>query len=431
MRHSFQLKHLSAIDIPRGDAFETLAAFFQNIQQAQPLTLMFGLGALVLLLLARAPLQKLLNNAGVKHKTAMVLGRMAPLAVVILATAVAALFAKNSSLSVVGNIPAGLPIPSLEFFAAEGWIALLPSAVLIALVGYVESVSVAKVLAARRRQKIDANQELVALGVSNIAASLVGSMPVAGGFSRSVVNFDAGARTQRAAIFTSLIIAIVAVFFTRWFQHLPNAVLAAIIVVAVLQLVDIAGAKAIWAYDKADGAALLSTAIAVMLLGIEAGLLVGIGLSLSLYLWRTSQPHMAVVGQMPDSTNFRNVNRHVVKTLDSVLMVRIDENLYFANAAAVESYLMEHAASGQSPGQPLRHIVLLMSAVSYVDASALEMLEHLEHDFGDAGVTLHLAEVKGPVMDRLLTTKLGRSLVPQRVHLSANDAWNALSTEKN
>jgi SulP family sulfate permease len=421
-----QLKHLSGIELERGDLFATVIPFFQRISESHVPTLLFGFISILLLLLARKPLARLLVTLGVAQGSAVIIGRTAPLVIVIGSTVVASVSqAEGYSLSVVGAIPEGLPVPGIAFLSAEGWVALLPSAILIALVGYVESVSVAKVLAARRRQKIDANRELAALGMSNIAAAIGGAMPVAGGFSRSVVNFDAGARTQFAAIVTATLVAVVAAFFTDWFYYLPNAVLAAIIVVAVLQLVDISGAIAIWRYDRADGVALLATGLAVPVLGIESGLLIGIGLSLVLYLWRTSQPHMAILGRVPDTDHFRNVNRYRVDTLPSVLIIRVDENLYFANADAVETYLMQKVACNDD----IHHVVLLMSAVNYIDSSALEMLEHLELDFRATGVSMHLAEVKGPVMDRLRHTLLGEALSDKRIHLSAKHAWNALGKQ--
>ncbi len=419
-----QIKHLTGIELERGHALETLHAFVQQLDQLHTVTLAFGVVAIVALLLGRQPLVRMLQRLGMSARGATLASRTAPLAVVIGSTVAAALLGADRShdLAVVGGIPAGLPWPSLSFFAAEGWLELFPSAVLIALVGYVESVSVAKVLAARRRQKIDANKELTALGITNMAAAVAGTMPVAGGFSRSVVNFDAGAQTQLAAIITAMLVAFVALFFTAWFYYLPNAVLAAIIVVAVAQLIDLDTARRTWAYDRADGAALAVTFVAVFVLGIELGLLVGIGLSLALYLWRTSRPHMAVMGRVPGTEHFRNVNRHVVETDPSLVVIRIDENIYFANAAQVEEYVAQHLTAMPEA----RHVLLVMTAVSYIDASGLEMLEHLEEDLSHAGVTLHLAEVKGPVADRLAVSRLGKR-VADRTYLTTDLAFCAIT----
>lgn len=422
-----QLGPLAGINLGHGDALSTLQGFSVRLDDIHGPTLAFGLTGIALLLAGRTPLVRLLRSNGLSEKTASTVSRTAPLAVVILSTLAAWVLDADRAhdLSVVGAVPAGLPAPSLGFLAAPGWGTLLPSAVLIALVGYVESVSVAKVLAARRRQKIEANRELTALGASNFAAAVAGAMPVAGGFSRSVVNFDAGARTQLAGIVTAILVALVALFFTGWFHHLPKATLAAIIVVAVVQLVDTGAVRRIWAYDRADGAALTATFAAVLVLGIELGLMVGIGLSLALYLWRTSQPHIAVVGRVPGTEHFRNIERHTVETDPRVLAVRIDENIYFADAAQVEDFIIRHVAEAPRT----RHLLLVMTAVSYIDTSGLEMLEHLEEDLAHAGVILHLAEVKGPVQDRLRHTRFG-ARVADRIYLTTDQAFDTLTKEK-
>lgn len=419
-----QIKPLTAIDPVRVNAFQTLQAFISRFGETQLVTLAFSLTALILLLTGRGPLVRLLQRLGMDARGATLASRTVPLIVIILATLAAAMLDADSAygLAVVGTVPAGLPIISLDFLAAPGWRELLPSAMLIALVGYVESVSVAEVLAARRRQKIDANRELIGLGVSNLAAALAGTLPVAGGFSRSVVNFDLGAHTQLAGLISAGLIGVVALFFTPWFYYLPDAVLAAIIVVAVAQLIDVNGARRIWAYDHGDGAALAVTFLAVLGLGIELGLLMGIGLSLALYLWRTGHPHIAVVGRIPGTEHFRNVNRHVVETQPRVLAVRIDESIYFANAAQIEDFITRHLAA--APGT--QELLLVMTAVNAIDASGLEMLERLEEALGDAGVTVHLAEVKGPVQDRLRHTRLAQRLAG-RIHLTADRAFERLT----
>ncbi|MES1944451.1 sulfate transporter [Salinisphaera sp. PC39] len=421
-----QLRHLTGIDLARGDAFDTVHAAVAHIGEIHWPTAAFAATAIVLLLLARGPLVRALSALGVDQQRALTVSRTAPLAVVAMATAAAAALHASGvqGLSIVGAIPAGLPRPDLAFLSAPGWIELAPSAALIALVGYVESVSVAKVLAARRRQKIDANRELVALGAGNLAASVAGAMPVAGGFSRSMVNFDAGARTQLAGIVTAVLVGLVALLFTGWFHYLPQAVLAAIIVVAVARLIDLDGARRIWRYDRADGLALAATFVAVLTLGIEIGLVIGIGLSLALYLWCTSQPHMAVVGRVPGTEHFRNIKRHTVETDPRVLAIRIDENLYFANAGQVEDYIARHLASAPQA----RYLLLVMAAVNYIDASGLEMLEHLEEDLTHAGVTLHLSEVKGPVQDRLKQTHL-YARIADRIHLTTDRAVRSLTQE--
>ncbi|ORE87047.1 sulfate transporter [Oceanococcus atlanticus] len=416
-----QVPILLGLSLPRGAAYETVLGVWHNLDAVHLLTLVFSCVAMLALLLARAPLSRALRQLGMPPRAALLLTRMAPLAIVAVgALAAARLQGAEQGLRIVGAIPAGLPLPSLGFFAADGWLALAGPAVLIALVGYVESISVAKALAARRRQKIDPDQELRALGLANFGAAFAGTMPVAGGFSRSVVNFDAGAQTQRAALVTSALVAVVAVFFTHWFFNLPKAVLAAIIVVAVWQLVDFRSVVRHLRYDRADGASQVATLLGVLIFGIEPGLLIGIGLSLALYLWRTSQPHIALIGRVPGTEHFRNVQRHAVQTLPTAVFIRPDENLYFANVAVVQKFIADQVAEQGD----ITDVVLVMSAVSYIDASGLEMLEQLVQDFARAGIRLHLAEVKGPVMDRLKAAPEVLEHLP--VHLSTEGVFEAL-----
>jgi len=405
-----------------------LATLAQQIGHINPITAGFGLAAITLLLLARRPLVQLLSARGIKPQTAALLGRTAPLVVVAAAILAASLLDAHGhwSVAVVGAVPVGLPELRLGFLAQPGWLALLPSAALIALIAYVESISVAKALAFRRRERIDPDQELRALGITNIAAACVGAMPVAGGFARSMVNFDAGARTQVAAIVTACWVALAALLFTGLLTDLPKAVLAAIIVVAVWQLVDFAGLRHTWRYDRGDGAAQGATLIGVLAFGIELGLLIGVGLALVLFLYRTSRPHIAVVGRIAGTEHFRNIHRHVVETWPGLLLVRVDENLYFANTPRVESELQNLVVDREG----LRELVLIFSGVAYIDASALEMLENFEAGLSTAGIRLHLAEVKGPVLDRLRNSELLTRLSAERIHLSTQQAVATLAATR-
>ena len=311
--------------------------------------------------------------------------------------------------AVIGTLPGGLPDFGFQLPGLETLTDLFPAAVLIALVGYVESVSIAKTLANRRRQTIDPNQELIALGGANLAAALSGGMPVAGGFSRTMVNDSAGARTQAAAILTALLVATVALFFTPALAQVPKAALAAIIIVAVFRLIDVRGAVAAWRYDRHDGVVLLGTMLGVLVMGIEAGLTLGVGLSLLLYVWRASRPHVAELGRLPGSEHFRNIRRYDnLQTWPEILVLRVDENLSFANSAYLEQMIMERVAHKPR----LQHLVLVASGINGVDLSALEALAGLGQSLRSAGVTLHLAEVKGPVMDRLKHTGLIHGLAP-------------------
>ncbi|OUS05481.1 hypothetical protein A9Q90_06300 [Gammaproteobacteria bacterium 54_18_T64] len=419
-----QLAALTGISVPRGVSFAVLLQTLgDNIHSYNLAAAIFGGVAVVLLILARQPLVMGLTKLGMVQQNAMILGRTAPLFVVVAAILLAWWLDAHGrfDIVVVGLVPQGLPMPSFDFMKAEGWTQLLPAAGMIAVIAYVESISVAKILAFRRRQKIDPDQEFRALGLANVAAACAGTMPVAGGFSRSMVNFDAGARTQLAAIVTAALVALAAFLFTGLLQNLPKAVLSAIIVVAVWQLIDVKGLKHTWCYDKGDGVAQAVTLVGVLALGIEHGLMLGVGLALVLFLYRTSRPHIAVVGRIAGTEHYRNILRHRVETWPQLLLVRIDENIYFANIPRVETELHNLVLD-----DAITDVVLIFSGVAYVDSSGLEMLESIEDELSSSEVRLHLAEVKGPVLDRLCGTQLYERLGEERIYLSTEKAVEQL-----
>jgi SulP family sulfate permease len=422
-----QVKHLIGVSAPRGTIHKTVTALIDALPDANPVTAAVAAASIVLLLLMRKPLARLLQRLGVPQAAARTLTKTGPLLAVVLATAVAAAFGfeREAHVAVVGTIPQGLPRLAIPAFDAERLEALAGYALLIAAVGFVESVSIARVLASRRRQKVDANQELVGLGVANLGAAFTGGQPVAGGFARSAVNFEAGAQTQFAAVVTVALIALAVMFFTPALHDLPQAVLAAIIVVSIVGLIDLHAFRAAWRYDKADFAAMMITFLGVLVVGVEHGIVLGVLASLALYLWRTSRPHIAVVGRVGTTEHFRNVLRHKVHTLPHVHAVRVDESLYFANTGPLEDHILAAVADDKR----IRHVLLICSAVNMIDASALEALTALIDRLRDAGVTLHLAEVKGPVMDRLERSDLLERLKPGRVFLSTHEAMAAFDRE--
>lgn len=396
-----QLKHLLGIPI-KGDTLPGLLIQVpgQWGQVHWPTLAMGGL-ALVGLWSARRHLKPLLRRCGVPPFAADSAAKAAPVLALVLSIAVAAKFElAGAGMKVVGAVPAGLPPltwPSWRGETPQLVQALLVPALLISLVGFVESVSVGQSLAAKRRERIDPDAELRGLGASNIGAALTGGFPVTGGFSRSVVNFDAGARTPAAGVLTAFGLALAALFLTPWLYHLPQATLAATIVVAVLSLVDFGAFARTWRYSRTDFVALALTFGLTLGVGVEAGLVAGVGSSLLLWLYRSSRPHIATVGQVPGTEHYRNVLRHEVLTQPQILGLRVDESLYFANAR----YLEDHVATQVASHPQVRHVVLQCSAVNDIDASALESLEAIAERLKDAGVALHLSEVKGPVMDRL------------------------------
>ncbi len=393
-----QARHILGISAEGDTLPDLLVGLVGGLGQTNPPTLAIGVATTAFLFWTRTRLKPVLVSRGLPPRTAEMVARAGPVAAIVLSIlAVAILRLEDRGVRIVGDIPAGLPPFALPSFDPALWRQLLLPAVLISLVGFVESISVAQTLAARRRQRIVPDQELTALGAANIAAALSGGCPVTGGFARSVVNFDAGAATPLAGGFTAAGILAATLFLTPLFRLLPQAVLAATIIVAVLSLVDLAAIRRTWACSRADFAAMAATILTVLGVGVEAGIAAGVSLSLLLMLWRTSRPHMAVVGQVPGTEHFRNVDRHAVLTDPAILSIRVDESLYFANARALEEAILNRIADRPD----LRHVILMCPAVNAIDASALESLEALDHRLASAGIGFHLSEVKGPVMDVL------------------------------
>lgn len=421
-----QLKHILGVSAGGDTLPGIIAALAASADMTNPITVAIGVSVLVFLYFARSQLRPLLTRLGVPQRSADITTRAAP----IVAVAVTILLAGSLDLAsegvvLVGAIPQGLPIPGLPQISLDMLTALAVPAFLISIIGFVESVSVAQTLAAKRQQRIEPDQELIALGAANIAAAFSSGYPVTGGFARSVVNFDAGAETPAAGVFTALGIALAALFLTPLLASLPQATLAATIIVAVLSLVDLSEIRRVLAYSKADFAAMAATILVTLLWGVESGVVAGVGLSLALHLYRTSRPHMAVVGRVPDTQHFRNVERHRVVTEPGILSIRVDESLYFANSR----YLEDRIAALVAEEPDVRHVVLMCPAVNEIDASALDSLEDINRRLADAGVTFHLSEVKGPVMDRLRRTDFLERLTGQ-IFLSQHEAVTALAAAR-
>jgi SulP family sulfate permease len=421
-----QLKHLLGLSIPRTEHFyELLLYAAQHLTESNLITIGLGLGGIGILLYFKFMLGSQLKRWGLAESLIVPLTKSAPLIVVVVGTWLVWAFNlhQQANVKIVGEVPAGLPSLTVPMLDLNVWQLLLPTALVISFVGYMESISVAKSLASKRRQKIDANQELVGLGAANLGATLTGGYPVTGGFSRSVVNFTAGANTGLASIITAGLIALTVIFLTPLFYFLPRAVLAAIIMVAVFGLIDVATFKHVWHYNKADAVSLVITFLAVLVLGVEVGIGVGITATVILFLWRTSRPHVAVVGRLGASETYRNIRRHPVKTCPHVVAIRVDESLYFANTKFLEDTIL-CAIADQAE---VKHLVLIGIAINFIDASALETLEALIQELDDAGVEFHLADIKGPVMDRLKAIGFIDKIGADHIHLSTHDAMKALS----
>ncbi len=409
-----------------GESFvELVKSMVPNLGHVNPHTAVIGFASLAFLFWVRRGLKPLLCRFGLGERAAGILAKVGPVVAIAVTTAAVWGFGLAAhGVKIVGTVPKGLPSLALPPFDGALWTKVLVPALLISIVGYVESISVALTLAAKRRQRVDPDQELIALGMSSVGSAVSGGFPVTGGFARSVVNFEAGAETPAAGAFTAVGIAFATMFLTPLLYFLPNATLAATIIVAVLSLVDLRALKNTWHYSRADGAAMAATILLTLVEGVEAGLLAGVGLSIFLHLYGTSRPHVAVVGQLPGTMSFRNVARHEVVTDPEILSLRVDASLYFPNARFIEDLINRSVASNPA----IRHVILECPAVNTIDASALESLEAVNLRLKDGGISLHLSEVKGPVMDRLKRSHFLGELTG-KVHLTQYDAVYSINPE--
>ncbi|RMH39471.1 MAG: sulfate permease [Alphaproteobacteria bacterium] len=419
-----QLRHILGVKAGGHNLFEIVVSLAEHAREINVITLVIGASAVAFLFWSRKNMRRLIaERFGLAPRLADAISRGAPVVAVAATILVTWAFGlADAGVAIVGAVPAALPTPSLPPLDPGLWKAIAVPAALIGIVGYVETISVAQTLAAKRRQRIDPDQELVALGAANISSAVSGGFPVTGGFARSVVNFEAGARTPAAGAFTAVGMGMAALYLTPVLYYLPKATLAATIIVAVLSLVDLGALGRTWRYSRADAAAMGATIGVTLIAGVELGIISGVGVSLLLFLYRTSRPHIAILGQVPGTEHFRNVLRHRVVTAPNVLLFRVDESLYFPNARHLEDFVIDQV----SKNPQLRHVVLVASAVNAIDASALESLEAINTRLRDSGLRFHLAEVKGPVMDRLKRTHFLADLTGQ-VFLTTFDAFRALA----
>lgn len=407
-----QVKDLLGLDVPKGQGssfLDAVRATLAAADTAHALTALIAGTALVVLVGAR---------------------RLAPevpaaLVAVAVSTAVVALLRLDGEgVKVLGEVPAGVPrlvVPSLDVDLARQ---LLPAALTIAVISYMESISTAKAFATRTRTRVQPNQELLAVGAANVAAGLFRGFSVAGGFSRGAVNFRAGAKTQLSGVTAAAVLLLAVALLTPLFFYLPKAVLAAVIVVAVASLVDVRGARRILRVQRADGIGLLVTFFATLLVGVAQGLAVGVAASLLVFIARTARPHVVEVGRVKGTARYRNVERWATRTDDRIAVLRMDAPLYFANAR-----FFEQRAQALVGDRPLvEHLVVVASGIGDIDASGTELLIELDDELRDGGVQLHLATVRGPVRDTLANTALWESMLTSgRIHTTIEAAVRAIA----
>lgn len=420
-----QMKTIMGVKAEGHNFVELLSALAQQATHVHGLTLLVGMAATAFLFWVRKGLKPLLVSLGLKPQLADMLAKAGPVLAIALTTLLAwGLDWQNQGMKLVGTVPQGMPPLTAPLWDWALWQELFMPALLISVVGFVESVSVGQTLAAKRRQRIEPDQELVALGASNLSAAFTGGFPVTGGFARSVVNFDAGAVTPAAGVYTAVGITLASLFLTPALFYLPQATLAATIVVAVLSLVDFGILKSTWRFSKLDFIAVATTLFATLLVGVESGLVMGVVVSLALFLFRASRPHIATVGLVPGTEHFRNVLRHDVLVSPKLVCLRVDASMFFANARGVEDRINAEVAARPE----LEHVLLQCSAVNDIDASALESLEAIASRLKDSGIALHFSEIKGPVMDKLNTTDFLQHL-HGRVFLTTYQAIQALTPD--
>lgn len=424
-----QLGRLIGLALP-GGVVAVLTGLVTQLPQARVPTLAIGLTALILLVFTRMQLGAVLVRAGLSARRALMVVRLTPLAVVVAGTLLVVMLDLDvrHGVAVIGSVTKGLPgfelfLPDFEMLRV-----LAIPAFIMALVGMVQGISVAQALAIKRRERINANAELVGLGSANVVAAFYGGMPVGGGLTRSAVNVTAGAQSPLASIVTALTMIVIVAGLAPALQRLPLAVLAAAIIVAAMSMIDLRTLRQAWSYDRADAIAYLGTAFGVLTFGLEAGIMAGVLFSMGVLLFHTSQPHIAVIGRIAGSEHFRNVERHAVETIPGVLFVRVDERLFFGNLVAVERRLMHELATAERAGVRVHDLVLVMSAVNRVDSTSAAVFREMNEDLGNRAIRLHLAEVKGPVQDRLMRSPLWTEL-SGKVFLSTNEAFEKLRYE--
>ena len=414
-----QLKHILGVSAHGHTLPEMVQSLAEHLDQSNLITLGIGVSAIVFLFWVRGNLKPLLNRMNLGPLLTDLLTKAGPVFAVVATTlSVWGFDLAQDGVRIVGDVPQSLPPFTMPGFDLDLLQQLMVPAILISIIGFVESVSVAQTLAAKKRQHIDPNQELIGLGAANLGAAFTGGFPVTGGFSRSVVNFDAGAETPAAGVFTAIGLAIAAVALTPLVYYLPNATLAATIIVAVMSLVDFSILKKTWTYSRSDFIAVAATIILTLGFGVEVGVAAGVGISIILHLYKTSVPHVAEVGLVPGTQHFRNIHRYDVETDPALLTLRVDESLYFVNARFLEDLVKHRVVDGGG----VKNVILMFSAVNEVDFSALESLEAINERLKSLNVGFHLSEVKGPVMDRLSRSRLIDEM-NGKIFMSQYDAW--------
>ena len=421
-----QLKYMLGVSIPNGLNFiDTLRYLFSALPDTNFSVLFIGILCCLSLWFFKTPWEKIIARLSLSLWLKQMITRAGPLFVVLAAALFVGLFQLDitQNIEVVGDIPKGLPQLQWVTIDLELMQQLAIPSLLIALMCFLTSVAVGNNLAAKRKERLNPNQELLALGVANIGAALSGTFALAASLSRTAVSYNAGSETTIASMISAVGVLLTLLLFTSLFYFLPIVALSAIVIMSVVSMIELKKIVYYWRINRTDALSLAITFLSVLAFGIDIGIGVGILCSIILLIQRASHPHIAEVGRIGDTEHFRNMDRHEVTLNSSVVVVRIDESLYFANAEYIEHYILE--LCGKKKG--MRHLVFMFSSVNFIDASAIEMFSSLIQKLKHQSICLHLSEVKGPVLDQIKNTDLLNMLEPGRMFLSTDKALRALS----
>jgi len=421
-----QAKHIFGISGDGQTAFGMVRNLLSELSNTKPLAFITGFIAIALFILVRGFLPFILVKSGVRAKTAKLVARMAPILIIAVFVIVSAFldFNGRAGLSIVGNVPAGLPPLTLPQVSLETYQGFLVPALVISIVAFVDSTSTAQELAARTRGRVDTNKELLGIGAANAVAGMTGGYPINGSMSRSAVNFSAGGKTPLVGLLVAVFMAMTALFLTPILRTLPLSVLAALIIVACLNLLDFKSIWRTWTYSRADGLTALATFLSVLTLGVQWGVLIGVVLAMVLHIRLSLTPRMPLVGRFPGTEHYRDVDRFNVETDVAVKTLKINEGLYYANAR----FLEDRVAAVVSEHPEMTDLILMCSGVSHIDASALSSLTEINRRLRELEINLHLSEMQSAVRERLYRSELFENL-NGKVYLSQHDAMTEHQSE--
>ena len=421
-----QLKHIFGVQTEGGTVVSMAKSLISALPNLNVITLIVGVTSLLFLVIVRTSFAYGLVKMGVRARRAKMIARFAPIVAVAVSIAAAAILKlpETFGLNVVGKIPKGIPPFSLPIGQLKLFEILLIPSIVLALVAFVDGMSTAQTLAARSRSRIDANKELLGVGAANFAAGVSGGYPVNGSMSRSAVNFTAGGKTQMVGLITAGLMLLTALYLTPLLENLPLATLAALIIVACFSLVQFKDLWQVWVYSREDGITAIATFLAVLLLGVQWGVVAGVVLSMTFHIRSTLRPNMAIVGRFPGTEHYRDAAKFNVETNEIVKTLRIDESLYYANAR----YLEDKIARLVSDSPEMTDLILMCPAVNRIDASALASLETINKRLDSSGITLHFSELHSHVKERFHRSQFLDKLTG-RIFLSQQEAIEALEPE--